>query len=79
MTIPVPRRRLRRLAILVPRYVRLAVCGPRRLAAVWHAIGVPRWLYHLAVPVPLRVGVPRQRHRPGGVDRIAPGLCLTPG
>ena len=79
MTIPVPRRRLCRLAILVPRYVRLAVWGPRRLPAVWHAIGVPRWLYHLAVPVPLRVGwLPRGVWRGlRGGGRVGGGRVAT--
>ena len=56
LAIPVPRRRLDRLTILVSRDVRLAVWGSRRVSAVQLTIGIPRWLYSLAVPVPLRVG-----------------------
>ena len=73
MTEPVPRRLLDRLAILVSRDVRLAVRGSRRVSAVELTIRVPRWLRnHLAVPVP------RRRRRPGGVDRIPPGLGVAP-
>jgi len=56
MAEPVPRRRLCRLTVPVSRDVRLAVWGSRRVSAIQLTIGVPRWLYSLAVPVPLRVG-----------------------